>query len=492
MNLAVNISVFWIVICQCVALSLQPIFRSDFVDLYRSVCCNSESTDHLRCLRTYRQANLANSTQIQHIENSDVTLVTYDTENILEYALYSLAINSVYAKLHGYSQFLASQLHGFDFEPRDQRWNKVKILEHLVVDSIARGEDSHLLVWMDSDLIVLDWRLRLQEVAAAHPSADLIVSQDVDPLNGMVNTGCMIVRCTEWSRAFLRQWWDTAPDRVDGMDQHVFDRVYQRRLQQSDCLHCSATTTSNATLNSSHRCSTCVTEKITILPGHALNSQFPASLYQQASHRVLHLAGEAGAVRRDVFAKGYQEVCMALDAAARTAHGEAEPNGTCGGTRASEQCRDAQAGDASTLSQQLVQEKPAAATAELSALSVVLALLPPQLGITREYLQGVDYTALLRADLEVVLLDIQGCSGGAHGRAESACDLARVEKVSDYTVASVKLCMEIVLSCYNTINVSYLSLLLVCAATSADEGRDAVKRRRRTPADAVCRGRRYE
>jgi hypothetical protein len=441
MNPVIFLAVLQGIACIHIALALQAINSSEISEVYSSICCDLEGSDRLiDCLRSYRQKNLATSIPALRHNKSIVTLVAYDTENILEYALYSLAINSVYAQANGYNQFLASQVHGFDFEPKDQRWNKVKILELLVESSLAAGDESHLLVWMDSDLVVLDWRLRLQDVAAAHPAADLLVSQDVDPLNGMVNTGCMIVRCTQWSLAFLRQWWDTVSDKADGMDQHVFDRVYQHRLQQSDCLYCNNKT--GTTANDS-RCATCVATKIAILPPYALNSQVPASQHQQATHRVLHLAGEAGAVRRHVFAKGYREVCRALGAV-RTLYSEREskhwtPEERCAGLRALASAGEDSANGDSGISQLVQaavrsqQSVPGIATAAVgSALGAVRALLPPQLGITREFLQGLDYAALLRASLEVVLQDLQRC--GAGGSAGSACDLARVEKVSARSV----------------------------------------------------------
>jgi hypothetical protein len=96
----------------------------------------------------------------------------------------------------------------------------------------------------------------------------------------------------------------------------------------------------------------------------------------------------------------------------------------------------------------------------------VLELLPPQLGLSRAYLQSVDYTALLRADLEVVLRDLQRCSDGTYGSAGGACDLARLEKVSSYSGNVCRAVTKPLIAFY----------LLMFAATSADERRDAVKR----------------
>eukprot|EP01032_Pedospumella_encystans_P012879 gene12879-14864_t len=212
-------------------------------------------------------------------------MFTYETDHIVDYALHSFAVNSAYAEYRNYDLVLTTSKQGFEFESRDQRWNKVKIMETFI-NELSKGfhtdeKEDRYLVWIDSDLIFLNFELDLSALVAQYPLANLIISADVEPLNGMVNTGCMIVRVSRWSQLFFLEWWE-ATDRVNGMDQHVFDLLYRRRKNTEEA------NTSNG-LAPNER----IDEKIAILPTYALNSHIPASRHQEHHHNILHLAGES-------------------------------------------------------------------------------------------------------------------------------------------------------------------------------------------------------
>eukprot|EP01032_Pedospumella_encystans_P030840 gene30840-34808_t len=223
------------------------LFISGFLD-----CCNRAG---LACLRSHHgEAEMTKAATASL--NKTFTMFTYETDHIVDYSLHSFAVNSAYAVYRNYDLVLTTSKQGFEFESRDQRWNK-------------------------------------------HPVADLIISADVEPLNGMVNTGCMIVRVSSWSQTFFQEWWE-ATDRVNGMDQHVFDLLYRRRKNAEEV------NTANGLAHNER-----IDEKIAILPTYALNSHIPASRHQEPHHNILHLAGESSVVRAHIFQKAYQEVCRA-------------------------------------------------------------------------------------------------------------------------------------------------------------------------------------
>jgi hypothetical protein len=160
---------------------------------------------------------------------SKFIIITYSTDNIIDYTLYSFGINALYA--HSKSQhhhyhhhhhhdhnpidatiniYSTSPSGGFEYESRDQRWNKVKIIEVLLSQlqqhmyrnqsssssSSSSSPDSsqvEYIVWMDSDLIILNFNFDFNHITTRYPTADIIISRDAYPDNGMVNTG-MILR----------------------------------------------------------------------------------------------------------------------------------------------------------------------------------------------------------------------------------------------------------------------------------------------------------
>ena len=174
---------------------------------------------------------------------------------------------------------------------------------------------------IDADAIVLDFSLRVEDVfsqlsPSSSPSqgeeVDLLASADVRM--GLINTGVLMARNTPWVRDFLARWWyghehgyrsgtvtaqraqQTGLQWRSVCDQEAFDRLYAWYIQQQ------GDTSVAANL---------IAQKVRVLPMHALNSHPPAMLHQQATHRVLHLMGEASALRREVFRTAWSSVCAA-------------------------------------------------------------------------------------------------------------------------------------------------------------------------------------
>jgi len=170
---------------------------------------------------------------------SKFIIITYSTNNIIDYTLYSFGINALYAhsKSHHHHQdhqdhnpvdatiniYSTSPSGGFEYESRDQRWNKVKIIEVLLSqlqqqyrnqstssfsssssssssslspssNILSHPSSSHssqveYIIWMDSDLIILNFDFDFNHITTRYPTADIIISRDAYPDNGMVNTG---------------------------------------------------------------------------------------------------------------------------------------------------------------------------------------------------------------------------------------------------------------------------------------------------------------
>ena len=137
---------------------------------------------------------------------SSFTLVSYLTRNIIDYAKFSTAVNIAYAEQNQYSFEITSPETGDEFDKTDQRWNKVKIVERMLSQNRSGNE---YVVWLDSDLIIVDLGMKLELIVQEYPDSDVIISLDADPegIYSIVNTGFIIIRCSEWSKDFFRTWW---------------------------------------------------------------------------------------------------------------------------------------------------------------------------------------------------------------------------------------------------------------------------------------------
>jgi hypothetical protein len=402
-------------------------------------CCSPglSATDEVHCLKSAYNSSLQSVASLSDMEYSKIVMFSYSTANILEYGLYSFAINSVFASAASYSIYSTSPMGGFEFDNRDQRWNKVKIMTTFL--STFQNKDivdgSKYLVWFDTDLIVLDFNLRFEKFTSMYPDADLIISKDVEPLNGMANTGCMIVRNTAWARAFFQQWWSSEEERLGGMDQHVFDRIYNSRYRHRHSTqqppHVSFDTGASSVDHGSASISAEVSEtigrtstteleaetatvtispdgKIVLLPSYALNSHIPARRHQRASHQVLHLAGESTVVRSHIFRRGFREICKAHHSHQQKDASTPGTTGTVGGTDTGE-------------------KEAAADTLAPGPLHPTIQFVPAQLGLTRAVLQSADQSKLLIREVEGLLLLMASCATET-----SSCTFDQIDEVSGF------------------------------------------------------------
>ena len=261
-----------------------------------AVCCQQTNAFALyQCIQettasaTATAAATSTETSSKHPR---IHLITYLSYDIVPYAAYAIAINLAYATRNGYGFQVLDEFDS-NFEPRDQRWNRVKILLNRLDSALKRKSstengsgsemESEYLVWVDADLIFTNHSHILSSYIASHPSADILISAERHAATGVANTGCMIIKVSEWSLQFFRAWW-TNYDRVLDHDQIYFNVLYRSMLPS-------------------------IAERIAILPSHALNSHPPAALYQQSDHYVLHLMGERSDVRSSLFRTGYINLC---------------------------------------------------------------------------------------------------------------------------------------------------------------------------------------
>lgn len=254
-----------------------------------SKCCSTVSSSLLTC--TNGTLNALDAPQLNKI-----ALVTYITPSIYDYAAYSLAINAAFAEMHGYQMKILSPETMSQHDRMDERWNKVMILLNAISGAPINylsgwAKDKEYVVWMDADLVVVDMNFAFESIVSAYPDKDIIISEDPypDEIFSVANTGCVIVRNSEWSRRFLRAWWSTPQERLGAWDQHIFTKLY-------------TDVEANMGLGD-------VQSHIQLLPADAINTRRPAIEFHLPHNPVLHMVGSVSAHRIAVFSRGLDSLC---------------------------------------------------------------------------------------------------------------------------------------------------------------------------------------
>jgi len=159
----------------------------------------------------------------------------------------------------------------------------VKILEEALAVEEGWLNNVNYIVWMEADFVLLDLVFDFRKIISENSESDIIIFSETPESLGLKNTGCFIVKNTEWSRQFLRQWWGTDASRASGSDEALFDALYTSKLPSA-----------------AHRVK-------------VLSPTVTSYLSETQEHltHVLHMVEEPPAFRKIVFQLGWTEVCDA-------------------------------------------------------------------------------------------------------------------------------------------------------------------------------------
>ena len=259
--------------------------------LSTSKCCKAEIIDSANEMMDCIQQSIENVNKrlyssFNESSNPLITIVTYYTLNILEsYASKSIATLAAYAEQNNYLFFpFQGPNTKYDYAPYDARWNKIQILINVLREE---GLNSTYVVWVDADLIVLDFGMKIEMIGSFYSDANIIISKDMEKATFISNSGFIIVKNSEWSKDFLEQWWSSY-DRRKCCDQNVLTWLYDKMSTEEK-------------------------NNIMILRSDAINTEFPCWKNLKSHNQVLHLAGATSLYRSNIFDKSLKEVCTAIN-----------------------------------------------------------------------------------------------------------------------------------------------------------------------------------
>ena len=236
-------------------------------------CCEhlDSSTELFHCVNTSLSASPSSST------NAKIALAVFASSNVWSYAAHTALVMSLYGQHKGYYYRILGPETGDDFSPDDRRWNKVMSTLRAFHPKKGWAKDFDALVYLDADLVVMDFSLSIEGYLISFPDADLIMSSDALDVG---NTGFLIIRNTDWIRSFFASWWLQKDTKYTFCDQHVLNKLYEENK-----------------------------ERIQILKQSELNSVWPALEHLESEDKVLHLMGEISSYRTAVFRRASGVVC---------------------------------------------------------------------------------------------------------------------------------------------------------------------------------------
>ena len=168
-------------------------------------CCtyipnDINNSDEITELSAARFASCISSSSVTNVDNSlnsNIVITTYSApaqgyfgiKDIALFGAYQSGLVAAYAEHHNYSLRILNENTNSNYFPVDVRWNKVQILLN-ALNTYAKN--SKYIVWIDSDAIILDLGLNIEEIGNQYPKAHLIASADIR--QGYINSGFLIFK----------------------------------------------------------------------------------------------------------------------------------------------------------------------------------------------------------------------------------------------------------------------------------------------------------
>lgn len=126
-------------------------------------------------------------------------MVMYYDRYATLYGQYSAAINRLYCNKYEMDLVVSSTPR---YSGRHPAWERLP----LMLETLAKGSYDYM-VWVDADAFFYPDAGDIREVIEAHNDSDFIFSMDVHgTADRDINTGLMIVRNSEYAKAFLSRW----------------------------------------------------------------------------------------------------------------------------------------------------------------------------------------------------------------------------------------------------------------------------------------------
>ena len=107
-----------------------------------------------------------------------------------------------YAQRHGYTARENSAL----LDPsRPPAWSKIRAVESML-DLQQQQQQCDWILWLDADVVIMNSTIPLETLIPTDPNVHLIVTAD---RRFTANSGVWLLRNSDWSRQFLRDWWNS-------------------------------------------------------------------------------------------------------------------------------------------------------------------------------------------------------------------------------------------------------------------------------------------
>lgn len=132
-----------------------------------------------------------------------ITVCQFYSSNV-PYGEYSEMINKNYCEINGYNYFVEKNEIKIKISDRSWTWYKPRLINEV----FEKYPDTDYVLFLDIDAIFINNERKIEEFISDDFS--ILMTHDYGP--SLVNAGVMLLKNDEFSKEFLKQWWDICND----------------------------------------------------------------------------------------------------------------------------------------------------------------------------------------------------------------------------------------------------------------------------------------
>jgi len=155
----------------------------------------------------------------------NIAVLQFYTSNI-NYGVYSEMINQKYCEDKGYTYVCEKNTERIISicDKRSFHWGKVKLVQELL-----DTDKFDYILFLDADAIISDFNQNIEDfIDSDH---DMVFTEDVGYHSSM-NTGVFLVKNSEWSKNFLKTWWESG-ETYKGKDAPFGLEIMEENLEKA-------------------------------------------------------------------------------------------------------------------------------------------------------------------------------------------------------------------------------------------------------------------
>lgn len=158
------------------------------------------------------------------IDNQNITIITHTSKSEREWNELCILSQREYGILNGINHVIYEEIPVIG---RDASWARFKTIQ----ENISKGSENSIIVWMDSDLLIMNTKFDLRSLVDQFVSDPALIC--LFPIGGMLDLGLIMIKQDKTLKEIFEFGWDVGKVEAYGKRRDKFSFELMSYIQPS-------------------------------------------------------------------------------------------------------------------------------------------------------------------------------------------------------------------------------------------------------------------